>query len=753
MAHIKPKNRLKILGALFAIAFLAISVQLGMVQLVETAEWRERVHQGRQIVVRTPAIRGFIRDRNNVILADNRPSYDVDLYLPEIVEAHKNRRQEAGERPLTVEEARRIEGVDQLTLVPDIVEIVRRDVLPRLEAQGLVYTLNEDRLRRHAKRQLHVPYTLGEDLDFDEIAQFLEKSLDIPGVEVTSRPVRRYIYDSMLAQIIGYVGKPRDVSKEPDVDNYNFYQPDQIGIAGLERLRDNQLRGSPGRIVRVTDVKGRGVREEVYRTEATQGSDIYLTIDSRVQAIAEEAMRAVGRGSCVVLDPNNGDVLAMVSVPSYNPNTFLGISRQNWDELTRDPAHPMTNRAISTYSPGSTYKIVISLSGMTSDTGDQYLGCGGYWTFGNGTWRCWREAGHGYLHMDEAIKVSCNCYYYEYANRVGIDELLRVGALLGLGEPTGLEVVGEDPGILPGPQILEVINERLPPRERMRWNRGATANIAIGQGQVQISPMQMAVVVAAVANGGKVLKPRLIREVVPQADQSRWNDPTWQGPPVETRTDLMDHGLTPERLEKIRLGMWKVVNESGGTGRAARHPELDVAGKTGTVQVPHRKDINDAWFIAFVPYENPTLALAIQVENGKSGGGVGAPIANKIITEVTELRKTPFYDLKPLQPARGHFDFIEKIDFDLPQPAVRTAPPTDEPEGTDPNTASEALDPQRQPPESPTPEQLLRSLRNPAFSPDGQDEFFNPTPDDASAADDDDDARSRPSRRLGGRRR
>jgi membrane peptidoglycan carboxypeptidase len=198
-----------------------------------------------------------------------------------------------------------------------------------------------------------------------------------------------------------------------------------------------------------------------------------------------------------------------------------------------------------------------------------------------------------------------------------------------------------------------------------------------------------------------------------------------------------------------------VVNETGGTARRARHPEVDVAGKTGTVQVPHRyPDVNDAWFISFAPYENPRIALAIQIENGKSGGSVGAPIANQIITEVVKLRKTPFYDLKPLQPADGHFDFIEEIDFDLPEPAVRTAPPTDEPEGTDPNTPSEALEQERQTPESPTPEQLLRSLRNPAFSADGPDEFFNPTPDDASADDDDDDDRPRPSRRLrGGPRR
>ncbi len=751
MAHIKPQNRLRILGVLFAIAFFAISGRLAVVQILEHDYWESMMHQGRQITVRTPAIRGYIRDRNNIILADNRPSYDVDLYLPEIVAAHENRIKEYNQNhpdadpreKLMIRERRKIEGEWQMADVPDIVEIVRREVLPALEEQGLVYQVDEERLRSHFRKQLLVPYTLGEDLHFHDVAKFLETSLEIPGVEVTTRPVRRYLYGAMLSHVLGYVGSPIDVNEMADAQSFNFYQPDQIGKAGIEMFRNAQLLGEPGTIVRLTDPKG-GLREEVHRTDATQGADIYLTIDSRIQSIAEDAMRAIGRGSCVIVDPRNGDVLAMVSIPSYDPNTFLGITPQAWQAITSDPAKPLSNRAISGYAPGSTYKVPISLCGMTSDTGNQGISCAGRWWFGNRAWKCWRSGGHGYLTMADALKVSCNCYYYEYANRVGIDEILRVGKLLGLGQRTGIDVQGESPGILPGPWFVAMLNEkREPGTGRIIWNKGSTANVAIGQGAVEVTPLQMAMVSATVANGGKVFVPRIIREVVPQGENPHFNTPGWPGPEPVLRSNLLEHGLTKEKLDIIRLGMWKVVNESGGTARRARHPDIEVAGKTGTVQVPFRDDKNDAWFISFAPYDDPKLAMAIQVEGAKAGGLVGAPIAGKIITEIMKLEKSPFYDLKPLDPAQGSFDFIELIDFDLPNVAVRSAPT----ENLSDETSSLAAPGQS--PEPPGPEQISA----PAEAGGESLNFANPTPGDSSFDDANDDDRRAFPRFRGGRRR
>lgn len=653
MAAPEAQNQLRLIALLFFIGIGAVVSKLAVLQLVQAEEWEEQIHQGRQVVVRTPGVRGYIADRHGAIMVDNRPSFDVDLYLPDLV----NWSETQGLDVPVIEVTRTVEGAKETVNEPDVVHIVKEYIQPSLAELGLDFEVDEDKLRRHYRQQLLVPYTIARDLSFEAMARLQEQTIDIPGVKVTSRPVRRYLYGALMPHILGYVGKPQDIQGEPDVQDYDFYQPDDVGKAGIEARRDADLRGQPGRVVMQTDPKG-GFEDEVSHIDPTQGADVKLTINSLIQVVVEEAMRAVGRGACVIVDPRNGDVLAMVSVPSFDPDIFLGNDPEALKALYDDPAKPLTNRAMSPYPAGSTYKIPISIIGLTAGVGNRGFSCSGAVYYGSRGWKCWNAGGHGYLHMSDAIKVSCNCYYYQYGNAIGINNIEKYGRMLGFGQTTGIDLPGDQPGILPGIELWRRLGGE------GRWTAGLTANVSIGQGIVNVTPLQMAIATAAVANGGIVYYPNLIYSVVSQEGE------LLEKSKPRIRTDLRKEGLTPERIELVRKGMWKVVNESGGTARRARLENYEVAGKTGTVQVPHRKDPTDAWFISFAPYDEPRYAMAISVEGGKAGGLVGAPIARQIYEGIFRLEEEESYPPLPiLEPAKGHFNYITLVDFSNIDPA------------------------------------------------------------------------------------
>lgn len=677
--------RFYVLALIILLALGGITLRLWYVQIARGAEYTAKMGSRSQVTVRLPSVRGEILDRNGVVLVGNRESVEVDFMLPDMVTAY---RRVNGTVP-KLDDTIRVHGMLRSTKIEDIEHIVEEMIIPKLEVLGIATDYNSNKLKVHYKTNFLVPFNYRQGLDFDTLAVFSERNLNLPGVNVTSKPVRYYVYGSLAAHLLGYVGMPNDLDKLPDIKKFNFYEPDTEGKAQIELYLDSYLKGEPG--VRVLQRNVKGVIEgEVQRTDPKPGANVYLTIDARIQYITEQALRAVGRGAAIVVDPNNGDILAMATVPSYDPNKFIpSINIKDWKELNKDDTNPLLNRAISSYAPGSTYKIPTALAGLRAGIGNNRYNCSGSVRYGNKDMMCWimaqKKGTHGGEDLEQAIRDSCNAYFYQYGNAAGIDQIIAVGNMLGLGQKSGVPLSGESPGILPSPELLSQIN----PNER--WSNGQTANTSIGQGLVLASPLQMAMVTATVANGGISYYPRLVDKIVAQDGTLLLQEP------AKVRADLIkEGGIKPEELEKVRHGMWRVVNEGGGTGGRARMKDVVVAGKTGTAQNWSVRDgrkvqDNHVWFIAFAPYDKPRYAVAILVQGAKSGGGVAAPIAAKILEETFAMDqgkdKEPV--LAALEPAKGNFHHIDGIDFGREVPAAVSATPDEEvASAADPSVAS-----------------------------------------------------------------
>ena len=654
MKRTRPSSRILFLGLLILIGFAGILIRLWDVQVVRGTEYASKINTSSQVTVRLPAVRGEILDRNGIKLVENRASFEVDFYLPDMVRAYREMK---GSVPITTYRGR-VHNMPRDLKEADVVKIVSETVIPRMEELGVAKDYNTNALQIHYRTNREVPYNYRQDLDFDEMAIFSEKNLGLAGVNVSVKPVRWYVYGSMAAHLLGYVGSPHELDKLPDLRDFNFYEPDIEGKTQLELFLNEELKGKPG--ARILQRNAKGVIEgEVGRREPTQGNNAYLTIDAKIQYITEQALRVIGRGAAVVVDPRNGDILAMASVPSYDPNVFIpSISASEWTDINKDETNPLVNRAISAYAPGSTYKIPIALAGMRAGVGEKSFSCYGGVQYGNKYMRCWiaeKKRTHGQLSLEDAIKVSCNAFFYQFGNAAGIEQIVAVGNMLGLGQKSGIPVSGESPGVLPGPEWLSAVNSR------SRWSNGLTANTAIGQGDVLASPLQMAMVTAAVANGGTVYYPRLVDRVTDQSGKTVSQDPP------RVRANLVtDGGLSEEQISKVRKGMWSVVNEGGGTAGRALNSKMPTAGKTGTAQFwrSGKKD-NHTWFISFAPYENPEYVVVVFVQGAKSGGGVSAPIAAKILEGIRKYKSgEDGVQLAALEPTKGNFLFTESVNFD-----------------------------------------------------------------------------------------
>lgn len=663
--------RIAFVAFVIVLGFAALIAKLWWEQVARGPYWTKKIAGRSQVTVRIPSVRGEIRDRNGITLVGNRASYEVDFYLPDMVRGFKRQN---GWMPTTKYKAPVRQMLTEKSEA-DIVQIVNTTIVPRLQELDLAKDYSSERLQKHYRNDTEVPFTYLEELDFPTIAKFSEHDVGLPGVEISIRPVRQYVYGALGAHLLGYVGAPVDIDKLPDIDDYTFYQPDVEGKSQVELYLDKYIRGTPGVRVMERNVKG-VIEHEIKRVAPKQGNNVYLTIDARIEYIAERALRDahIGRGAAVVVNPKNGEILAMASVPSYDPNWFIpSISRDDWQKLTEDEADPLTNRAIQGYAPGSTFKTVTALAGLRKGmTVKNTFNCSGGVSYGAKFMKCWvvdkHMPPHGTLILPDALKYSCNAFFYQWGNAAKIENIDAMGDALGLGKKTGIPLSGESPGILPGPEWLKQIN----PNER--WSDGYTANVSIGQGSVEASPLQMAMVAATIANRGISYSPRLVYRVQDQNGKDVADEDGKLVAPYEpkVRANLHDVGITEEQVELVRRGMWKVVNESGGTGKRAQVKNVEVAGKTGTAQfwretregktVTKIKD-NHTWFICFAPYQDPKFAICVFVQGAKSGGGVSAPIAQKILEESLALEKGFDPGLKPLEPAVGSFAQIEQVDY------------------------------------------------------------------------------------------
>lgn len=668
MALFSKQIRLHLLGLVVLAGLGGLVARLWWVQIVKGETYVQKIRGGSTVTVRIPSVRGEIRDRNGVTLVGNRASYQLEFYLPEMVNGY---RRAVGNKnvPLIPVQHKVRGGMLQDSKEVDVVRIVNDVVQERLGALGIRQDYNADRLQKHYRNNTQVPFTFVEDLKFAEMARLSERNLGLPGVNVSPRPVRQYLYGALASHVLGYVGA-EDTDAE-EAKRFNFYQADVIGKSNIELTMDKYLRGKPGVRVLKRDTKG-VVEGEASFTPPTPGSNVYLTIDARIQMIVEQALRSVGRAAAVVVDPNNGNVLAMASVPSFDPNTFIpSISSADWNVLVKDETNPLINRAISSFAPGSTYKPVTGLAGQKRGMGNRSYNCNGGVQYGAKFMKChiFGRGTHGTVGLADALKASCNSYFFQMANDAGIDVLESTGRLLGLGQRTGIELSNEASGQQPGREWLA---SRM---KKARWSDGQTANTSIGQGYVEASPLQMALVTAALANGGTAYYPRLIEKVSDKDGNIEVQDPP------RVRVNLLEQGWTAQQVEVVRRGMWKVVNEGGGTAPRARLKGVEVAGKTGTAEF-FRNGIKDnhTWFISFAPYQAPRYAIAVIVQGAKSGGGVSAPIAARIMEECLALEQGAEVRLEPLKPAPGSFTFVNAIDFSKTVPAISTPVPADEDE-------------------------------------------------------------------------
>src|SRR5881628_3341159 len=553
--RLNSRLRIQFLGLFMLLGVGSLGVRLWWIQVAHGQEWTSQIRGSSQATVRIPSVRGEIKDRNGLTLVQNRASYEVDFYLPEMVKGYRER---LGPPPLTEYRAI-ISGMPKDQKEPDIIKIVNDGIIPRLNDLDLARDYNSNRLQRHYRNDTEVPFSYIKDIDFPMMAKFSEHDVGLPGVDIAIKPVRSYVYGALAAHILGYVGMPNDIDKE-EAGKFTFYQQDVDGKSNIEKSMDEYLRGKPG--VRYLRKNAKGTIEGVLREDPPQqGANVFLTIDARIQAIAEEALRAVSRAGAVVVDPNNGNVLAMTSVPSFEPNTFIpSIKAKDWQALRKDEADPLVNRAISALPPGSTFKLITSLAGLRKNLTNAKYSCGGGVSYGDHFFQCWvaeKHYTHGTLGLTDAIKVSCDSFFYQYGNAAGIQSIDAVGKMLGLGEESGIHLSGEQTGNLPGPEWMQIHH----PQER--WSQAQTANVSIGQGYTLVSPLQLAMAYVAAANGGTCYYPRLVDKVL---DQNGTPVVDQQGKAVNfaprIRADLRNE-VSPQDIELVRRGLWKVVNEDG----------------------------------------------------------------------------------------------------------------------------------------------------------------------------------------------
>jgi penicillin-binding protein 2 len=508
-----------------------------------------------------------------------------------------------------------------------------KDIGVTLEKLGTLIPLSPYRLKRVLRdirrSKKFNPVLVAEGLSWEDFSKININAPDLAGIEPDVGELRSYPFGPWLSHVLGYVAgvTDKDIEKEPELLSLPGFR---IGRSGVEKAADDTLRGKPGAAQVEVNAHGRVIRE-LSRREGLSGQDVVLSLDMEIQKLAQQRLEGQS-GSVVVMDVNTGEIISIVSAPGYDPNAFTTtVTTALWRQLNEDPLKPLLNKAITgMYPPGSTFKPVVALAGLASGriTPTTRVHCSGAVSLGSHVFHCWNRRGHGSMDMHLAIKNSCDVYFYECARRAGIEEIAAMCHKFGLGETYGLEIPGEKGGLVPDPEWKQRARHDI-------WRDGDTYNVGIGQGALLVTPLQLCVMCARLANGGKAVIPHVIR--------------SFGG--VEREMPLPeDMGLDPEHVAIVHGGMDAVTNQ-GGTGARSRVTieGFDIAGKTGTAQVRRLGDLHGrsldsipweyrdhALFIAFAPVEKPRYAIAVIIEHGGGGSKTAAPIAKDIMTLVGE---------------------------------------------------------------------------------------------------------------------
>ncbi|MBT3559341.1 MAG: penicillin-binding protein 2 [Rhodospirillales bacterium] len=581
----------------------ALTGRLYYLQVVESEKYKNLADENRINFRLLAPPRGRITDRNGSPIADNQQNYRLLLISENTTSVDSTLDALENIIPLSDKERRRI-------------------------------------LRDVKRNRSFVPVTVRENLIWSQVSQIEVNTPDLPGVLIDVGESRYYPHGEDFAHVLGYVApvSEGEATGDPLLELPGF----RIGKAGMEKVHDLALRGTGGNSEVEVNAYGRIIRE-LSRQDGEPGAEVQLTIDMELQRLAAERI-ADESAAVVVMDIHNGEVLTLASTPSFDPNKFnQGLSSAEWSNLVNNPKSPLTNKATrGEYAPGSTFKMIVALAALEHGiiTPETEFWCSGKMKLGNAVFHCWRKEGHGRVNCTKALTQSCDVYFYEVAKRLGITRISEMARRLGLGEPLGIDLPHEKGGLVPSPEwkLAEIGTS---------WQKGETVILGIGQGYILVTPLQLAVMTARLANGGIAVTPHLTRQVISTEN-------TDEQPPTR---DFESIGLVPEHLDIVTDGMVRVVNTPHGTAFRARIKEdgMSMAGKSGTVQV-HRiskaerevgvtknkdlewKERDHALFVAYAPVDNPRYAISVVVEHGGGGSSVAAPIARDILREVQKRK-------------------------------------------------------------------------------------------------------------------
>ncbi|MGP8051837.1 MAG: penicillin-binding protein 2 [Desulfobaccales bacterium] len=579
-----------IVVSLFGLLFL----RLWYLQLVQGDYLRQRSEQNRIRLIDLPPWRGKIMDRGGQVLVGNRTSYELMAVVEDV-----------GDIGLLSRRLAILLHMDQKQVAAQL-ENARANGLYQVRLRG--------------------------DLSWEELAQVAAYEPELPGVLVQLQPKREYRQNGQAAHILGYLGEISEAQlKSGKFANYKG--GDYAGRCGIELAWDNYLMGARGHRRIEVDAYGRefGQMDSI---SPTPGANVYLTLDSRLQQEAEDCLEGK-EGAIVALDPRSGKILAMASAPSFSQEAFEhGLPPQEWQRLSQDKSHPLENRALQgQYPPGSTFKIIMAVAGLEEKviTPETTFNCTGSLVLGDHEFKCWKKGGHGEVNLHRALVESCDVYFYQLGERLGIDRIAKWSRRFGLGQPSGLNLDKEMPGLVASSAWKKA-------RFNQAWHEGETLSVAIGQGYNLVTPLQMAQVAAAIASGGLIYEPQLVEKV-----ESPTGEVLFQSQP-QVKYNL---GASPATIAAVQKGLEGVVAEEEGTGKVVRLADIQVAGKTGTAQVVTTEKLeeerkggsaekihkyqNHAWFVGYAPADNPRVAVAVLLEHGGHGGGDAGPLARRVI--------------------------------------------------------------------------------------------------------------------------
>lgn len=589
----QENSRLKVMVVILFMIFTAIISRLVWLQVLHGKDFRAQSDNNRIRLLSITAPRGTIYDRNGVPLVTSRPGFSVSLVPIS--------------GPISDEVINR--------LAP-LVNMTAEDIKKKIKSQDNPLA----------------PIRIKDDVSQDILAKITERQSELPGVVVEVQAVRNYINQELAAHLFGYVGEISDTELEKKKsEGYN--NGDLVGKVGLEKVYDKEIRGVNGGQQIEVDVEGKPTRV-IGKKEPVLGNELVLTIDARIQKAAEKAMDDRLRylqdkfgnpkakaAAAVVMNPQTGEILALVSRPTFNPNKFNGgISTKDWQEINDNPFNPMQNRTISAeYPPGSSFKMVTGSAAL--ETGkitpeEKIFDSGTHWLVPKGNSH---NAALGWIDFKVAMAKSDNVYFYELGNRLGIDLLEEWARKFGLGVPTGINLPGESEGLVANRKYKMKVYEE-------EWYLSETFDAAIGQGFQLMTPMQMVSLVSQIANGGHRYRPYLVSKMLsPDGKVIKTYEPE----------ELGRVNLSEKTLKTVREGLKEVISPNGTAGYMFENFPMQIAGKTSTAENPHGDD--HGWFVAYGPYENPTLAVAVVVEQGGYGSDSAAPIARKIFEAAFNL--------------------------------------------------------------------------------------------------------------------